>query len=218
MDISRIKLNDKIDNYKKEIDKCEEIINQNKRKIDDIKADYIKYRINDYIKSKWENPKEGPMCQSPEFKELPEEMILLIIEFMPINSICKFNSTCRRFQFTGNEIKEKLLKKVFEKMDETPTFTKRNEKSKIRKHFPLNECNNYSGRMFLPVLSENEILKQLNYLVDIIKDKKGQHLSMEKWEIYHFSNEEIYRSLDLFNKYLEKQNIFELFGRFWIVH
>jgi len=126
MDISRIKLNDKIDDYTKQIK--EEIINENKRKIDDIKTDhtkdhtkdYIEDRIKNYIKSKWENPKEGPVCQSPEFQELPEEMILSIIEFMTINSICKFNSTCKKFQFTGKEIKEKLLKKSLTKV--TPSF------------------------------------------------------------------------------------------------
>jgi hypothetical protein len=210
MDVLRIKLNDDINKCTRQMNKCEKIINENKRKRDDIEKDFIKLTLE-----KTENQlKKKVTWICPHFQELPDEMILLIIEFMPINSICKFNSTCKKFQSTGKEIKKKLLKKVFEKMD----FVVHDN----RKYFPFDEF----PLLFLIVPSENDILKQLNHFVEIIKEKRvialsgvihyfsddEVNLSNDNWIIYRFPNRCKYDILDLFNKYLKKQNIFELFG------
>jgi hypothetical protein len=215
MNILKIKLNDKIDDCKNEMDKCEQIINHCKQEID--KCEQIinenKIKIHDnkeiYINLKWEKieiqSREGPKCQSPEFKELPDEMILLIIEFMPINSICKFNLTCKRFQFTGNKIKEKLLKNVFKKMDEILN----------EKYFPINHGWNIPvvpHKFFLTVPSEDDILTNLNSFVKIIRSRKSYYEPIGEHVDVHYSKEETYEILDSFNEYLKKQNIFELFG------
>jgi hypothetical protein len=200
MDISRIKLNDEIDDHRQLMDSLEIELKVKKRRLNDTSDEYIK--LSEIKRQKI--LREVSVWKYPEFQGLPDEIILSIIEFMPINSICKFNSTCKKFQFTGKEIKIKLLKKVFEKMDIYSYCGFKNQKLILLEGWL---CNHQRYRIVLIISSENDILKQLNYFVEIMRSGK-----LNNKILLSSSYREKYQYLDLFNEYLKKRNIFELFG------